>query len=71
MLIRTLELWLGRCGSFVIAVKHGRALENAAAVFAFGSLHKAAVRKEGDPAVNVAEWVEFVRTGRYHNEAMF
>ena len=25
----------------------------------------------GDHAVNVAEWVEFVRTGRYHNEAMF
>ena len=25
----------------------------------------------GDHAVNVAEWVEFVRTGRYHNENMF
>ena len=25
----------------------------------------------GDHAVNLAEWVEFVRTGRYHNENMF
>ena len=25
----------------------------------------------GDHAVNLAEWVEFVRTGRYQNEAMF
>ena len=25
----------------------------------------------GDHAVNVAEWVEFVRTGRYHNENLF
>lgn len=25
----------------------------------------------GDHAVNVAEWVEFVRTGRYQNESMF
>ena len=25
----------------------------------------------GDHAVNVVEWVEFVRTGRYHNENMF
>ena len=25
----------------------------------------------GDHAVNVAEWVEFVRTGRYHNENRF
>ena len=25
----------------------------------------------GDHAVNLAEWVEFVRSGRYHNENMF
>ncbi len=25
----------------------------------------------GDHAVNLAEWVEFVRNGRYHNENMF
>ena len=25
----------------------------------------------GDHAVNIAEWVEFLRTGRYQNEAMF
>ena len=25
----------------------------------------------GDHAVNLAEWVEFLRTGRYQNEAMF
>ena len=25
----------------------------------------------GDHAVNVAEWVEFLRTGRYHHENMF
>ena len=25
----------------------------------------------GDHAVNVAEWVEFLRTGRYHHEKMF
>ena len=25
----------------------------------------------GDHAVNLAEWVEFIRTGRYHNENMF
>ena len=25
----------------------------------------------GDHAVNVAEWVEFLRTGRYHHESMF
>jgi len=25
----------------------------------------------GDHAVNIAEWVEFLRTGRYHNETMF
>ena len=25
----------------------------------------------GDHAVNLAEWVEFVRTGRYHNKNMF
>ena len=24
----------------------------------------------GDHAVNLAEWVEFVRSGRYHNENM-
>ena len=25
----------------------------------------------GDHAVNLAEWVEFVRSGRYHNKNMF
>jgi phosphate transport system protein len=25
----------------------------------------------GDHAVNIAEWVEFLRTGRYHHEKMF
>ena len=25
----------------------------------------------GDHAVNLAEWVEFVRTGCYHNETLF
>ena len=25
----------------------------------------------GDHAVNVAEWVQFVRTGRYKDESMF
>ena len=25
----------------------------------------------GDHAVNLAEWVEFVRTGRYHHESLF
>ena len=25
----------------------------------------------GDHAVNIAEWVEFVRSGRYHNESLF
>ena len=25
----------------------------------------------GDHAVNIAEWVEFLRTGRYHHENMF
>ena len=29
------------------------------------------IERIGDHAVNVAEWVEFVRTGRYHNENMF
>ena len=29
------------------------------------------VERIGDHAVNLAEWVEFVRSGRYHNENMF
>ena len=29
------------------------------------------VERIGDHAVNVAEWVQFVRTGRYKDESMF
>ena len=29
------------------------------------------VERIGDHAVNLAEWVEFVRSGRYHSENMF
>ena len=29
------------------------------------------VERIGDHAVNIAEWVEFLRTGRYHHEKMF
>ena len=29
------------------------------------------LERSGDHAVNVAEWVEFLRTGRYHHENMF
>ena len=29
------------------------------------------IERIGDHAVNVAEWVQFARTGRYKDESMF